>query len=90
MDDTSTITYGGDFVQTSKTASRGSGESRTEYVGGVVPQWEPAIESSEPEARRTSWTDCGRQHRASSSNRTPPERRAVRSPDASAVRVATR
>jgi hypothetical protein len=61
MDDTSTITYGGDFVQTSKTASRGSGESRTEYVGGVVPQWEPAIESSEPEARRTSWTDCGRQ-----------------------------
>ena len=47
MEETSRITYAGEFVQISGTSVQGPLDDKTEYVGGDVPQWEPVIKSSE-------------------------------------------
>lgn len=48
MDETSKITYGGDFVQNQPTAPQGPTEDATEYVGNDMPPWSPTV-SPEPE-----------------------------------------
>jgi hypothetical protein len=49
MDETSRITYSGDFVQTPETATRGPVEDATQYIGNDVPQSEPIVATSEPD-----------------------------------------
>jgi hypothetical protein len=52
VEDTTIITYGGDFVQPVETDARrpsNGTEEATRYVGGDVPQWVPNVVTSEPD-----------------------------------------